>query len=145
MPDDRPALHQINLVVRDMDAMAEFYGRIGFEGQLMSPRWDPHHRTLSREEGGIDFDLDSVEFAQVWDEGWPAERTGPVIGFRVATREAVDATYADLVAAGYAGQQTPYDAFWGARYAIVSDPEGNFVGFMSPIDPARKSAMPPPG
>jgi hypothetical protein len=33
----------------------------------------------------------------------------------------------------------PYDAFWGARYAIVEDAGGNAVGIMSPVDPARRS------
>ena len=44
--------------------------------------------------------------------------------------------YADLTGAGYRGQQPPYDAFWGARYAVVEDPDGNAVGLMSPSDPA---------
>ena len=43
-----------------------------------------------------------------------------------------------LTAAGYAGSQPPYDAFWGARYAIVEDPDGNDVGLMSPIDAQRR-------
>ena len=54
----------------------------------------------------------------------------------------MDARYADLTAAGYRGQQPPWDAFWGARYAVVEDPDGNPVGLMSPIDPARRSAAP---
>lgn len=29
------------------------------------------------------------------------------------------------------------DAFWGARYAIVQEPDGNDVGLMSPHDPAQ--------
>ena len=47
-----------------------------------------------------------------------------------ATRELVDA--------GYTGRQPPYDAFFGARYTIVADADGNDVGLMSPIDPDRK-------
>ena len=39
-------------------------------------------------------------------------------------------------------QQEPYDAFWGARYAVVSDPDGNGVGIMSPIDPAQRRDEP---
>jgi hypothetical protein len=41
--------------------------------------------------------------------------------------------------AGYEGQQPPYDAFTGARYAVVLDPDGNAVGLMGPIDPAKSS------
>ncbi len=109
MADDRPELNQINLVVRDIDAMVEFYGRLGLEIQPMPPPWDRHHRTISAPDG-LDLELDSAESARQWNQGWPPDRTGPLIGFRVATREAVDATYADLTRAGYVGQQTPYDA-----------------------------------
>ena len=59
-------------------------------------------------------------------------------------REDVDDLYEELTAAGHAGQQPPYDAFWGARYAIVLDPSGNAVGLMSPVDPARRGRPPTP-
>jgi uncharacterized glyoxalase superfamily protein PhnB len=36
----------------------------------------------------------------------------------------------------------PIDAFWGARYAIIEDPDGIAVGVMSPVSPDMKS--PPP-
>jgi hypothetical protein len=32
----------------------------------------------------------------------------------------------------------------GARYAIVTDPDGNSVGIMSPVDRERRSAPPTP-
>ena len=67
-----------------------------------------------------------------------------MIGFRVERRETVDAIYADLVAHGAVGQQPPWDAFWGARYAVVEDPDGNAVGIMSAMDPARRSPAPDP-
>ena len=44
---------------------------------------------------------------------------------------------------GYHGHLAPIDAYWGARYAEVDDPNGNIVGLQSPIDPGR--AGPPPG
>jgi uncharacterized glyoxalase superfamily protein PhnB len=62
-----------------------------------------------------------------------------VIGFEVGSRQEVDQVYDDLVGAGYRSQQSPYDAFWGARYAIIEDPDGNSVGIMSPIDPDQRS------
>ena len=51
---------------------------------------------------------------------------------------------AALAAEGVPVQQQPYDAFWGARYAVVSDPDGNGVGIMSPVDPAFRSEAPSP-
>jgi catechol 2,3-dioxygenase-like lactoylglutathione lyase family enzyme len=138
-----PVLNQINVVVRDMEAMTAFYRRLGVRIDNPSAPWDRHHRTAAT-PGGLDLDLDSREFAAVWNRGWSATNTGVVIGFRVADREAVDQTYQALTDAGYVGQQPPYDAFWGARYAVVEDPDGNAVGLMSPLDPARRTPPPPP-
>ncbi|MGH2376769.1 MAG: VOC family protein [Gemmatimonadales bacterium] len=56
--------------------------------------------------------------------------------------QGLDRTYAELTAGGYQGKQPSYDAFWGARYAIVADPDGNDVGLMSPIDEGRRSWPP---
>jgi catechol 2,3-dioxygenase-like lactoylglutathione lyase family enzyme len=144
--DARPVLNQINLVVRDMDAMVEFYRRLGVE--IPDPpapwaSWAPHHRKSAGPEG-LEFELDSQVFATTWNQGWRPDAAGAVVGFRIATREGVDQAYADLTGAGYRGQQPPYDAFWGARYAVVEDPDGNSVGLMSPMDPARRTPTPPP-
>jgi uncharacterized glyoxalase superfamily protein PhnB len=74
---------------------------------------------------------------------------GVVLGFSLPTREAVDERYRELTSAGYRGRQPPFDAFWGARYAIVADPDGHDVGLMSPIDDSRRTwppqASPDPG
>ena len=143
MAPDRPILDHMNLVVRDMDSMIAFYSRLGVEIAPSAPPWDRHHRTIQNDDR-IDFDLDSATFAVQWNAGWPSGQTGPVIGFRVERRESVDAIYDDLTSAGYTGQQAPYDAFWGARYAVIVDPEGNSVGLMSAADPERRTAPPSP-
>jgi catechol 2,3-dioxygenase-like lactoylglutathione lyase family enzyme len=141
MSDDAPVFDQVNLVVRDMPAMVEFYRRLGAEIASAPAPWDRHHRSVTTPEG-IDLDLDSTQFASVWNAGWPPGATGVVLGFRVPTRDAVDSTYADLTAAGYTGQQAPYDAFWGSRFAVVADPDGNSVGLMSPRNPSRRTDPP---
>jgi uncharacterized glyoxalase superfamily protein PhnB len=95
--------------------------------------------------GRIHFKIDSTIFAQRWNAGWSgrADLGGRVVvGFGVATRADVDAIYRDMTGAGRRGLQPPIDAFWGARYAIIEDPDGIAVGLMSPIEAASKS--PPP-
>jgi catechol 2,3-dioxygenase-like lactoylglutathione lyase family enzyme len=139
----RPVLDQLNLVVGDMPRSLDFYRRLGLEIDETSPTWVPHHRNI-RNENGMDLELDSTTFTPQWNQGWGKGRTGAVIGFKVATRDEVDRLYAELIAAGHTGQQPPYDAFWGARYAIVEDPDGNAVGLMSPSDPAQRKRPPEP-
>lgn len=134
--NDSPIFDQLNLVVSDMEATVTFYRRLGLDIPDTDPAFQAHHRS-ARLPDGLDLDFDSAEFARHWDAGW---REGhAVIGFKVSSRERVDELYAELIAFGYAGQQPPFDAFWGARYAIVEDPDGNPVGIMSPADPDRRS------
>jgi catechol 2,3-dioxygenase-like lactoylglutathione lyase family enzyme len=134
--NDSPMFDQLNLVVSDMQATVTFYRRLGLDIPDTDSEFQGHHRS-ARLPGGADLDFDSAEFARHWDAGWNAARA--VIGFRVPSRERVDSLYAQLTAFGYASQQPPFDAFWGARYAIVEDPDGNPVGIMSPADSARRS------
>lgn len=138
--DDPPVLDQVNLVVSDMDASVAFYRLLGVDVARTLPEWEPHHRSA---RAGLDIDFDSARFARDWNAG----STGPavVLGFKVSSREAVDALCARLRDGGYRVQQEPFDAFWGARYAVVEDPDGNPVGLMSPVDPQRRCEHPPPG
>ncbi|MDQ6698499.1 MAG: VOC family protein [Actinomycetota bacterium] len=136
MPEG-PILNQVNLVVSDMEAAVAFYRRLGVAVPDADPAWDDDHRAATM-PGGVELDLDSARSVKMWDKGWPADRRGPVVGFSVPTREAVDETYAELIGAGVKGQQPPFDAFWGSRYAVVEDPDGNAVGIMSPQDPERR-------
>ena len=143
MNEIRPVLDQLNIVVPDMDSAVEFYRLLGVEVADTLPEWRSHHRGV--EVGGrVDVDLDSGAFAVEWDEGWPAGSAGVVMGFRVATRDAVDELHDRIVAAGHRSQQPPVDRFWGARYAVVEDPAGNAVGIMSPVEPARRTSPPEP-
>ena len=141
----RARLNQLNLVVRDVEVSQGFYERLGLGmGRGGDPQWAAHH--LSAEPGdpeALGVDLDSIAFAGLWDEGWPGG-TGVVLGFSVDTRAEVDELVAALAADGVLVQQAPYDAFWGARYAVVADPDGNAVGIMSPVEEAFRSTPPPP-
>jgi uncharacterized glyoxalase superfamily protein PhnB len=103
------------------------------------------YHAAARLPNGMLIERDTTEFRPQWDTGWAGGTGGStVLGFTLPTREAVDEVYADLTSAGYPGHQQPYDAFWGARYAIVQDPDGNPVGLMSPIAAAGQHWPPKP-
>jgi predicted lactoylglutathione lyase len=133
---------QVNLIVKDMDATMAFYSRLGLRIPPAST-WPPGSQARHAEvamPSGVRLEFDNYEMAAIWNPGW-TPRDGSaraVLGFSLPSREAVDTLYGELTAAGYAGRQPPHDAFWGARYAIVQDPDGNEVGLMSPKDPQRR-------
>jgi uncharacterized glyoxalase superfamily protein PhnB len=142
MESDAPDLHMLNLVVGDIQASIDFYRRLGVVGPE-SPAVTGGHIAL-RMPGGVSLELDEAESARLWHAGFRSDPSsvGVVVGFTVESREAVDERYAELISAGYAGRQPPFDAFWGSRYAIVADPDGNDVGLMSPIEESRRFSPP---
>ena len=137
----RLKFNQLNIVSSDPDASVAFYRRLGLDipqERVWRTPSGPHH--VSAVEAGCDFDIDSARFAAIWNRGWQGRtdlRGRVVVGFDVDSRAEVDRLYGEMLAAGYKGLQPPYDAFWGARYAIVQDPDGTAIGLMGPIDRAR--------
>ena len=142
MSEQPPKLAQLSLLVEDMAASLDFYRRLGVT--TADEEGEPHVE-LSM-PGELSLELDTMESARLWHAGIRADPASGrvVVGFSLPSREAVDATYAELTAAGYQGRQSPFDAFWGGRYAIVADPSGNDVGLMSPIDESMRSWSWPP-
>lgn len=133
-----PLLHQVNLVVRDMDATVSFYRRLGWS--IETPTTEHAAAELPN---GTRVEFDSIAFVRTWDSGYDGTTGGStVLGLSTETREEVDELYADLIANGGRARQPPYDAFWGSRYAIVEDPDGNPLGLMSPSDEAKRSWPP---
>ncbi len=130
----------LNVVVADLAASVAFYRRLGAEAQ-----GDPvgGHVQL-RTPGGFSLELDTAQSAGHWHAGWRADPSSVrvVVGFALPSSQAVDRLYAELTAAGSRGRQPPFDAFWGARYAIVTDPDGNDVGLMGPVVESRRSWPP---
>ncbi|HXK21917.1 MAG TPA: VOC family protein [Myxococcota bacterium] len=143
----KPILSQVDLIARDMDATIAFYRALGVEIPEQAIWRTPSgiHHVDAPMSGGLILHFDSPALAKVYDRGW-REPTGTgtrsVLTFRVASREEVDRLHGRVTSLGYASAQPPFDAFWGARYAIVEDPDGNHVGLMSEIDPARRTAPP---
>jgi uncharacterized glyoxalase superfamily protein PhnB len=142
-----PTLNQVDLIARDMEASLAFYRALGV-GIPASAIWRTatgiHHVDVPM-PGGLVLHFDSAALARVYDRGW-REPTGTgtrsVLSFAVASREDVDRIHSELARRGYRVAQPPYDAFWGSRYAIVEDPDGNHVGIMSPKDPALRTGPP---
>ncbi len=140
----RPVIGQLNIVVHDMAAAVNFWRLLGVEVSDTVTEWMAHHRAIASTAEGLDADLDSSAYAGRWSRGIAEGWTGVVIGLRVNSRDGVDALYEKITSAGYIGQQPPYDAFWGARYAAIEGPDGIVVGVMSPVSDAVRTPPPSP-
>ena len=145
MSNAAPTLNQINIVAGDFEVSLAFYRRLGLEIPDRSgpPDMGIRHAAVKLQNGLV-LEFDNHKLAGTYNASWrrPEGSARAVIGFSVATRQDVDRLYAELTAAGHEGRQRPYDAFWGARYAIIADPDGNDVGLMSPVDEQQRTWPP---
>jgi len=127
-----PSLNLIGLVVADMGKRLAFYRRLGLDIPH-SADTEPHvDCTLP---SGIRLAWDTVDTIRSFDPGWAPPQGSSRMGlaFQCDSPAEVDRVYADLVKAGYEGHKEPWDAFWGQRYALIHDPDGNSVDLFAPL------------
>ena len=138
-----PVLTGVNLFCKDLGATVAFYRRLGLDIDDGNP-WSGHHIEVPM-ANGLQLELDSIELTKAYDPGFvePGAGSRNVLVFHLPTREAVDLAWVELTGDGHDGRLAPIDAFWGARYAVVADPDGNSVGLMSPVDPELRGESPP--
>jgi catechol 2,3-dioxygenase-like lactoylglutathione lyase family enzyme len=127
-----PQFNLIGIVVEDMARSLAFYRQLGVDVPAAADT-QPHVDVALA--GGIRLAWDTVETIQSFDpEFEKPEGSGISLAFLVDTPADVDATYDQLVAAGYHGHKAPWDAFWGQRYALIRDPDGYHVDLFAPLE-----------
>ena len=107
-------LDMIGIVVADMPRALAFY----------------------REPGGLRLGFDTIETIRSFDPDWstPTGSSRIHLAFHCTSPDGVNSVYTRLVGLGHTGSREPWDAFWGQRYAVVSDPDGNGVDLFAPLE-----------
>ncbi|MBY8874681.1 VOC family protein [Micromonospora sp. PLK6-60] len=127
-----PHLDLIGTVVTDMARTLAFYRRLGLDVPAGADT-EPHVEiTLPN---GLRLAWDTVETIRSFHPDFHLP-TGPSRGslaFRCDSPAEVDRYWTELTEAGYHGELPPWDAFWGQRYAVLHDPDGNGVDLFAPL------------
>lgn len=124
-------LDLVGIVTGDMGASLAFYRRLGLD---IPEGVEAEQHVEAATPSGLRIAWDAADLIRQIDPEW----TEPSGGHRVALAflcggpEEVDAKYGELAALGH-GHKEPWDAFWGQRYASVSDPDGNQVDLFAPL------------
>jgi catechol 2,3-dioxygenase-like lactoylglutathione lyase family enzyme len=128
-----PRFDLIGVVVADMAASLAFYRRLGLDIPADADA-SPHVEVALA--GGMRVAFDTEDTIRSFDESWVKPTGGHRIGLAFACDAPadVDANYAALVESGSVGHLAPWDAFWGQRYAVVFDPDGNHVELFAPLE-----------
>jgi catechol 2,3-dioxygenase-like lactoylglutathione lyase family enzyme len=123
MPDLK--MNAIGMITSDMKRSLEFYALLG----LAVPDFNPEEDHFDCDLGnGVRLMWDTLELAKEFLPGY-IHGSGSSIGmaFECTSPSQVDETHASVLSAGFESLVAPWDAFWGQRYAIVKDPDGNAI------------------
>lgn len=127
-----PQLDMIGIVVEDMARSLAFYRRLGLDIPADADK-EPHVEVPL--PGGMRLAWDTVDTIRTFDPGYesPSGSARMGLAFLLPSPGEVDATYETLVATGAEGHKPPWDAFWGQRYALIRDPDGNAVDLFAAL------------
>jgi lactoylglutathione lyase len=112
------------IYAKDVDAVASFYARLGFEEQARLPQEDgtPGFVGLRRDQAELAVVTEASPRMLAGVEPGPGPRHELFVYV-----EDVDATVTTLRDAGVRVVRDPVDMPWGERVGFVADPEGNLV------------------
>ncbi|HEX5597048.1 MAG TPA: VOC family protein [Micromonosporaceae bacterium] len=128
-----PALNMIGLVVANMGRSLAFYRRLGLD--IPAAADDQPHVEVKL-PGGLRLGWDTIDTIRSFDPDWTPPTGGSAqisLAFACGSAAEVDQLYNQLVEAGCVGNKPPWDAFWGQRYAVVQDPDGNGIDLYAPL------------
>ena len=119
-------LNVVGIVVQDMSRALAFYRMLGMN---VPAEADSQPHVEHPVSDGLKITWDTVETIRSFDPDWapPSGGSRMALAFQMGSPEEVDSLYRKLVEAGFEGHKEPWDAFWGQRYALVHDPDGNGV------------------
>jgi len=125
--------HTIDIVVAGMGKALDFYRALGLDAPADR---DGEDQVQIATPGGATLGFLTEAMMKEVNPYW-VQPVGQRVTFacRCDSPEEVDATYARVTAAGFEGRQEPWDAFWGQRYAMLSDADGNRVDLFAAIAP----------
>jgi uncharacterized glyoxalase superfamily protein PhnB len=114
-----PQLDAVGIVSSDLGRTRAFYRLLGIE----FGEGDDHVEATM--PNGLRLMVDAEHVIHSFRPEWTRE-TGNQLAlvFACGTPAEVDELYARVVDAGFEGEKEPWDAFWGYRYAQLSDPDG---------------------
>lgn len=124
-----PELNAIGIVASDVERSVAFYRLLGVE---LSEIGEGHLE--AKLPSGIRLMLDSEDVIRSFRPDWTREAGNQLaLAFACSSPGEVDELYERVTSAGFDGEKEPWDAFWGQRYAQLSDPDGVPVDLFAPL------------
>ena len=122
-------LEALGITTADLAESLRFYGLLGI---AFTDAGEEHVEAEASSRVRLMWDTEAL-IRQIEPDLPSPVRRRVVLAFRCATAAEVDETFERVVAAGFESKRTPWDAFWGQRFAYLLDPDGNTVALFAPL------------
>ena len=124
-------LDAIGIVSSDLKKSIEFYKLLGLNF-IESENSERHIEATT--ESGLRVMLDSEELMKEIKPNWVKPSGQRItLAFSCESPTNVDEIFSLLISNGFKSETSPWNAFWGQRYATVLDPDGNAVDLFADI------------
>ncbi len=123
-------LDMVGIIVSEMSKAITFYETLGF-----TVVGDPNQAYVELNNQGVRISLNTQEMIE-GIYGFPPASQGEQIelAFLCDGPADVNQVVAKMKEAGYEVFKEPWDAFWGQRYAIIKDLDGNLLSLFADLE-----------
>ncbi|MEN0059938.1 MAG: VOC family protein [Bdellovibrio sp.] len=124
-------LNALGIISKDILESIRFYTLLGLQ-------FDPCDKTTQHVEAtaqnGLRIMLDSEELVKSLKTHWKKPDSASIsLAFNCESPQKVDEYFKKITTAGFKAEKEPWDAFWGQRYAVVLDPDGNPIDLFAAL------------
>jgi uncharacterized glyoxalase superfamily protein PhnB len=114
-------LNAVGIVASDLARSLDFYRLLGLD----VPETPNEGHVNIDLPNGFRLMLDSEDEMRKFLPDWVRQQGNQFsLAFQCDSPADVDKIYSQMIGAGFQGDKEPWDAFWGQRYAKLSDPNG---------------------
>lgn len=118
-------LNAVGVCASNIKKSVQFYELIGFKFQPFKDE-DQHVETIP-ETGSVKLMIDSKELIRSLINAEPTTSNHSAFAIQFDSSDEVNSVANKLKDAGFRVHKEPWDAFWGQRYAVIADPDGNLI------------------
>jgi uncharacterized glyoxalase superfamily protein PhnB len=121
----------ISVTSTNLKKTIEFYSLLGFVFPPLKEGED--HIEPQTQAGEVRLMIDTADLIQSITGSKPVPPNHSSFAILCENPSKVDEVTKSIKNAGFTVVKEPWDAFWGQRYAIVSDPDGYMIDLFAPL------------
>lgn len=125
-------LDMVGIIVTDMQKSLDFYRLLGFNLPTSANLED----YVELDQGCVRLSFNTKKMVTpIFGETTEVPQGQRIeLAFLCESSDELNQLHEAVVTRGYQSVKAPWDAFWGQRYCVLEDPDGNLISLFFPLD-----------